>query len=161
MSSTIKIKDAGLTVKDKLGWGRVNPFIAIWFIDEETRSTSISTDGLGSYVKQSNYRSIEYKGNYWPTHEEQLKGLESRPLAHFVEVEDEAVYEINSEGEYSLDDSGEKIPTGEIIPAHKVWTDKFTVDMKHPESMGVINSSLIGDDEINSLIDLSVKRDFK
>ena len=159
MTSTIKINSA--PVKDKLGWCHPNAFIAIWAIDEELRSSSISTDGVSPYVENSRSHVIQYQGNYWGDNQMQLDGLESRPLARFVEFEAEEVCEVNSEGEYVLNDNGDKIKTGEIIPAYKIWTDKFTVDMNHLQSLQVINSSLAGKDERNRLIELDVKRWFK
>jgi hypothetical protein len=159
-TQTVKINDPALTVKDKLGWGYSNPFIAIWDVDEIVSTKSRSIDGISDYVETSRSHVIKYEGNYWGSKQMQSDGLDSRPLAHFIEFDAESVYEVNLEGEYSLDDSGEKIPTGEIIPAYKIWTDKFTVDMEHPDSIHVRNGPMTGKEERNELISLDVKRKF-
>lgn len=157
MNTTIKINN--VPVKDKLGWCHPNAFVAIWAIDEELKSSSISSDGLSGYVESSRSHVIEYQGNYWGDNQMQLDGLDSRPLACYVEIEAEAVCEVNSEGEYALDDAGNKIPTGEVIPAYDVWTDRFSVDMGHVESLQILNDPLYtGKEERDRLIEFDVKR---
>ena len=159
MTQTVRIHRA--EVKDKLGWGRPNAFISIWDVTEEIKSRSTSSDGISDYVEESHSHVIEYKGNYWGDRQMQIDGLDSRPLAHFVEVDSEVVYETNEYNENTLDDAGGKIPTGEIKPAYMVWTDKFYVDMKHPESIQITsNDSISGKEERNRLIELDVKRKF-
>jgi len=159
MTQTVKINKA--VVKDKLGWGHPSAFIAIWDVTEEIKSRSTSSDGIGDYVEESHSHVIEYEGNYWGDRQMQIDGLDSRPLAHFVEIEQEVVYEKNEFNENVLDDVGEKVPTGEIKPAYMVWTDKFTVDMKHPQSVQITsNPSISGKEERNRLIELDVKRKF-
>jgi hypothetical protein len=154
---TIKLKGC---VKDKLGWGRKDAFIAVWKVDIEESSSLVSDGGISDYVDSSGPNEIVYMGNYWGEQQMQIDGLDSRPLAHFVEIKEEILYKRNEDGEHILDDNGYKIPTGKTKPAYKVWTDKFTVDMEHLQSVQVLNSSMTGNAEKLRLVELDVKRRF-
>ena len=154
---TIKLKGC---VKDKIDWDRKDAFIVVWKIKSDESSLLVSDDGISNYVDSSASNKIEYMGNYWGDQQMQIDGKESRPLAHFVEVAEEILYKRNEDDEHILDDSGDKIPTGKTKPAYKVWTDKFTVDMDHLQSVQVINSSMTGNAEKLRLVELDAKRRF-
>lgn len=154
---TIKLKGC---VKDKLGWGRKDAFIAVWRIKSDESSLLESGDGISDYIDSSGPNEIVYEGNYWGDQQMQIEGLPSRPLAHFVEIEAEILYKRNEDDEHVLDDNGNKIPTGKAKPAYKVWTDKFTVDMEHFQSVQVLNSSMTGIAEKLRLVELDAKRRF-
>jgi hypothetical protein len=149
-----------MPVKDKLGWCSKEAFVVVWAIEEEIKKSSISPDGISNYVESSNSHVIKYQGNYWQDKATQEQGLDSRPLAHFVHFDAEELFEKNADGEHVLDDNGNKKPTGEVIPAYKEWVDTFIVDMKHIQSRQVINSSMVGIDERNRLIQLDLERNF-
>ena len=159
MSRPVKIFTA--QVKDKLGWDFPAALVAIRFARELSEISYLSEDLRSDYVSGLNSHVIKYEGNYWGTKQMQADGCESRPLAHFVDVDEEVLYEVNKEGEYLLDDKGAEIPTGEVVPAHKVWTDKFTVDLSHLQSVQVLNSSMPPEDKLFRLIELDVLRRFK
>ena len=158
---TRQVKVFSAQVKDKLGWDHPAALVAIRFVRELSEVSYLSEDLKSDYVSGLNSHVINYEGNYWGTKQMQVEGLESRPLAHFVDVEEEILYEVNEAGEYALNDNGDNIPTGDVIKAHKVWTDKFTVDLNHLQSVQVLNSSMPPEDKLFRLIELDVLRRFK
>ena len=147
-------------VEDKLGWDYPSAFVAIRHVEEESKTSYTSDDLKGNYVSGLNSHVIIYEGNYWGSIEMQQRGTESRPLVCLEQFDAEAIHEVNSEGEYSLDDSGNRIPTGEVIPAYEEWVDVFSVDLNHVQSVQVINSAMSPEDKLFQLIELDVKRRF-
>ena len=147
-------------VEDKLGWDYPNALVAIRHVEEESKTTYTSEDCKGNYVSGLNSHAINYEGNYWGSKEMQQRGAESRPLLHLKKFDAEAIYEVNIDGEYSLDDNGHKIPTGDVIPAHDEWVGVFTVDLGHLQSVQVLNSSMSPEDKTFRLIELDVQRRF-
>lgn len=159
MSKQVKVFAA--QVKDKLGWDFPAALVAIRFVRELSEVSYLSEDCASDYVSGVNSHVINYEGNYWGSKQMQADGCESRPLAHFITVPEEALYKLNADEEFILDDAGKKIPTGKTIPEHDVWTDKFTVDLQHLQSVQVLNSSMSPEDKLFRLIELDVMRRFK
>lgn len=158
---TRQVKVFPAQVKDNLGWDIPAALVAIRFVRELSEVSYLSDDCVSDYVSGLNSHVINYEGNYWGSKQMQVDGLESRPLAHFVDVEEEILYEVDKDGEYILDDNVEKIQTGDVIKAHKIWTDKFSVDLDHLQSVQVLNSSMPPEDKLFRLIELDVLRRFK
>ena len=154
-----RIKVANLLVKDRDGWKYKDAFVVVRNIEAEVKTSAKSKDGVDGYEETSTY-NIEYTCNYWMDKATQEADLPSRALGRFVDVPAEDIYEVNGAGENILDDRGDKKPTGEVIPAHQMWTEKHTVDTDHLQSQEVLNSSMVGLDERNRLVELDVMRKF-
>ena len=154
-----RIKVPNLLVKDRDGWKYKDAFVVVRRIHSIIDNLAEPKDGVDGYDETSNYK-ITYTCNFFMDKETQEADLPSRPLGRFVEVPAEEVYEVTSTGECALDDNGLKIPTGEVVPAHQIWTEKHIVDTDHLQSQQVLNSSMSGVDERDRLVELDVMRKF-
>lgn len=154
-----RIKVPNLLVKDRDGWKYKDAFVVVRRIFSNVENTAEPKDGVDGYEETSSY-NISYTCNYFMDKATQEADLPSKPAGRFIDVPAEEIYEVNDAGEYSLDDTGAKISTGEIVPAHQVWTEKHTVDTDHLQSQQVLNSSMVGLDERNRLVELDVMRKF-
>ena len=154
-----RIKVPNLLIKDRDGWKYANAFAVVRNIESNVKTSANPKDGVDGYDEMSEY-DITYTLNYWMDKATQEADLPSKPVGRYIDVTAEVLYEVNEEGEYSLNDQGQPIPTGETVPAHKVWTETHTVDTEHLQSQQVLNSSMVGIDERNRLVELDVMRKF-
>jgi hypothetical protein len=157
---TRAVKTFTARIENKLGWDYPLAFVAIRHVEEESKTTYTSENCKDNYISGLNSHVIMYEANYWGSKEQQMRGLESCPLVHLKQFDEEAVYKLNLEGEYSLDDNGDKIATGEVIPAYEEWVGVFFVDVDHLQSKQVLNSSMSPEDKTFRLIELDVQRRF-
>ena len=129
-----------IPVKCKLGWNYPLALVAIRSASETSQDTLLSHDCIVDYVESVDSHAISYTANFWGGIQDQMDGLESRPLFDKVWVDAETI-----EGK-----------------GHYEHNEIFTVDLESVGSLQIIQDTNLSKIEKRlKLIQADLTRKFK
>ena len=135
-------------VVDQVEWDYPNPVIVIWnAVKRNSTESTLSLDGdLEQYAegKEEVHTTMTYSANFWGKASQHAAGLGTRPLGYFDIVQKDVI-----------DENGDKVTEGV-----KVWTTSFEADLKHPDSVQVMNGPMPENDKRLRVIELDIIRRF-
>jgi hypothetical protein len=154
------VKTFTTRVEDRLGWDYAAAFVAVRYVSESSQTTYVSEDCVSNYEVALDAGVIAYSANFWGSKAMQLAGKTSRPISCEEYIEPKVIYEKDEDGEYTKDERGKMIPTGEVIEGYWGFTDVLIVDLDHLQSVQVLSSNMQPVDKVFRLIELDVSRRF-